>query len=182
MKPPAFFLKTPDVSPRWKPTQYLFFPSDLSQQCSSDNQIVRTANFHSTAQHGGIFSLVSGRQVGHFSAPFLKLLVRMEAVIKQYQKRGLWAMLFTQSKPQHEFSPTHPITFFRSYGSTWFKAGTWKESGQDKWKEGSKWKMQRTVLPQTGPETLHLLRQSNMLVILFGSHLDSAVTKVVANW
>lgn len=41
--------------------------------------------------------------------------------------------------------------------------------------------MQRTVLPQTGPETLHLLRQSNMLVILFGSHLDSAVTKVVAN-
>lgn len=32
MNLPAFFLKTPDVSSRWKPTQYLFFPSDLSQQ------------------------------------------------------------------------------------------------------------------------------------------------------
>lgn len=41
--------------------------------------------------------------------------------------------------------------------------------------------MQKTILPQTDPDFLHLLRQSNILVIQFGSHLGSAVTKVVPN-
>lgn len=38
-----------------------------------------------------------------------------------------------------------------------------------------------TELLQTDPEFLHLLRQSDMLAIQFGSHLGSAVTKVAPN-